>query len=251
MAFIPGLIASFLPDLISGAEDVVKTVVGDAAHGKIHSGSDFGQSLLGGLGKAIGVPDEPAPAPVPIPVPIHTQNTTAAPLMQQSTAPMRVPSMAYPGSSDNLMRPNSNLIAHNGEITKQKHLDDFKRRGIMKGDPTYQPYYYADDKYSNHTNRLADYNKKHTTLQQVDHAQIEDRERRKQDKYEREYKRKKAKRIHKKANRPVHAGDKLPKVKTNDKIKVGKDGRYKKVKPYKDPNQPKKIKDTIELVQEI
>lgn len=244
MAFIPGLIASFLPDLISGAEDVVKTVVGDAAHGKIHSGSDFGQSLLGGLGKAIGVPDEPAPAPVPKPVPIHTQNTTAAPLMQQSTEPMRVPSIVYPGSSDNLMRPNSGLIAHNGEMAKLKHLDDFKRRGIMKGDPTYS---YAKD----HNNRLADYYQKHSTLQQVDHAQIEDRERRKQDKYEREYKRKKAKRIHKKANRPVHAGDKLPKVKTNDKIKVGKDGRYKKVKPYKDPNQPKKIKDTIELVQEI
>lgn len=56
MAFIPALLASFLPKIVSGIGDVIESVAEDAGEGEINSLGDFGTSVLGGIGKAIGFP---------------------------------------------------------------------------------------------------------------------------------------------------------------------------------------------------
>lgn len=56
MAFLPALLASFLPKIVGGIGDVIESVAEDVGSGEIHDLGDLGSSVLGGLGKAVGFP---------------------------------------------------------------------------------------------------------------------------------------------------------------------------------------------------
>jgi len=56
MAFLPALLASFLPKIVGGIGDVIESVAEDVASGEVKDLGDLGSSVLGGVGKAVGFP---------------------------------------------------------------------------------------------------------------------------------------------------------------------------------------------------
>lgn len=64
MAFIPALLASFLPKIVGGIGDVIESVAEDASQGEIEGLGDLGGSILGGIGKAIGFPGSDQALPI-------------------------------------------------------------------------------------------------------------------------------------------------------------------------------------------
>jgi hypothetical protein len=56
MAFIPALLASFLPKIVGGIGDVIESVASDVGSGEVKGLGDLGSSVLGGIGKAVGFP---------------------------------------------------------------------------------------------------------------------------------------------------------------------------------------------------